>query len=489
LLSIQYLWAELTRRKGRTLLTAIGLGVGIGLVVAVSALTGGLEAAQGKVLEPLTGVGTDMTATRPIDADGDNQVSDSERSRLRDEAGPRRVGLGDLGDPGEKFTRTEYVPGGQLTFDQSDVAKVASIDSVADASPSLTLNEMTVSGTVPEDAGQPSGGGPQGRVGVVGGPESIDFESRSVTGIELDSADLGPVTLERLADGRFPISGKREALLASSYAKEEDLAIGDSTEIDGKKFEVVGTVATPLGGNSSDVYVELSQLQKLTDNEDRVNALHVRADGNDAVSSVAAAIPQQIDGAEVTTAQALAARVGGSVVDARKLADKLGFALQVVALLAAVLLAGLLTLNAIAKRTRELGTLKAIGWKRRRVVRQVLGETFAISMLGAAVGIFIGVGGAAIFSALDVQMTASVADTAVQIAGPGPAGPGPGGPFGAARSAVQTGSQAIDVDAVISGGLVALAVALALLAGLLTGAAGGLRAARLQPAAALRRLE
>ncbi len=484
--SIQYLWAELTRRKGRTLLTAIGLGVGIGLVVAVSALTGGLEQAQSKVLEPLTGVGTDMTVTRPIDADGDNEVSESERSRLQDESGPRRVDLREVGDPGEEFTRTEYMPGGQLTFDQADAAKVTSAASVADVTASLTLNEMTVTGTVPEEAPQPGAGGAVVRAG---GPDSIDFESRTVTGIELDSADLGPVTIERLADGRFPISGKREALLASSYAKEEGLAVGDSTAIDGKEFEVVGTVTTPLGGNSSDVYVELSQLQKLTDNEGRVNALHVRADGNDAVAAVAAAIPKQIDDAEVTTAQALAERVGGSVVDARKLADKLGFALQVVALLAAVLLAGLLTLNAIAKRTRESGTLKAIGWKRLRVVRQVLGETFAISLLGALVGIVVGVGGAAVFSALDVQMTASVAGTAAQTASAGGGPGGPGGPFGAAQSAVQAGSQAIGVDASISAGLVALAVALALLAGLLTGAAGGMRAARLQPAAALRRLE
>lgn len=38
-----YLFSELRRRKGRTLLTALGLGVGVGLVVTVSALTTGTE--------------------------------------------------------------------------------------------------------------------------------------------------------------------------------------------------------------------------------------------------------------------------------------------------------------------------------------------------------------------------------------------------------------------------------------------------------------
>ena len=143
--------------------------------------------------------------------------------------------------------------------------------------------------------------------------------------------------------------------------------------------------------------------------------------------------------------------------------------------------------EAIAKRTRELGTLKAIGWKRGRVVNQVLGETLAISMLGALVGIIIGVGGATAFTALDVQMTASVSN-GEQASGSGGPG-GPGGPPGVVQSSIQAGVEQIPVDAQVSFGLVALAVVLALLAGLATGAAGGLRAARLQPAAALRRLE
>jgi len=63
---LSYAWSELRRRRGRTFLTAIGLGVGVGLVVAVNALSAGLDEAQDQVLEPLTGVGTDMTVTRPL---------------------------------------------------------------------------------------------------------------------------------------------------------------------------------------------------------------------------------------------------------------------------------------------------------------------------------------------------------------------------------------------------------------------------------------
>src|SRR5882672_6525961 len=88
---VKYVFSELRRRKGRTLLTALGLGVGVGLVVAVSALSNGLDDAQHKVLEPLTGVGTDMTVSRPLTVSGTGsqqtfdggQLSQSEREKLR----------------------------------------------------------------------------------------------------------------------------------------------------------------------------------------------------------------------------------------------------------------------------------------------------------------------------------------------------------------------------------------------------------------------
>ncbi len=41
-------------------------------MIAVSALSRGLGDAQGEILEPLTGVGTDISVTRPIVVEGDD---------------------------------------------------------------------------------------------------------------------------------------------------------------------------------------------------------------------------------------------------------------------------------------------------------------------------------------------------------------------------------------------------------------------------------
>jgi len=70
---VSYMWAELRRRRGRTVLTALGLAIGVGLVIVVSALSTGLDEAQDEVLQPLTGVGTDMSVTRPLRVSGDGE--------------------------------------------------------------------------------------------------------------------------------------------------------------------------------------------------------------------------------------------------------------------------------------------------------------------------------------------------------------------------------------------------------------------------------
>ena len=338
---VTYMLAELRRRSGRTLLTALGLAVGVGLVVAVSALSKGLDDAQAKVLEPLTGVGTDLSVTRPITigADGPQGLSDADRKALRDEVGGGRVGLRNLGKPGERFTRDDFVPTGQLSFPSSRVSAIAKRDGVQDAAGSLTLSAIHIEGIVPEQQQRGQFRAPDA---APGGPENIDVASRTVTGVDVDKSALGAITPSQIVSGKYLSAGGAEAVLNLAYARQNNLSVGDEITLGKQKFEVVGLARTPLGGQASDIYVELGRLQKLAGREGRVNSINVRATSADEVAGVARGIRQSFEGSSVTTAEDLAGRVSGSLVDARKLADRLGNGLVIVALLAAFLIASLL---------------------------------------------------------------------------------------------------------------------------------------------------
>jgi ABC-type lipoprotein release transport system permease subunit len=360
----------------------------------VSALSTGLDRAQAEVLEPLTGGGTDMSVTRPIDIGEPGQggfpnLSDDERQRLREENEGGRLGLTDLGEPGTRFSRDTFTSGTQLSFSASEAADIRALDGVSAAAGGLTLNAIHVEGVVPERTEGPS-------------------------------------------------------------------------------------------GQASDVYVQLAQLQALADRKGRINTVYVRAESSDDVAAVADRIEQIVDGASVTTAEDLAARVSGTLVDAKNLAGKLGTALMIVGLAAAFLIASLLTLSSVTKRVRELGTLKAVGWPQRMVVRQVTAESLAQGLLGGALGVVLGVGGALLIGELAPTLEATVTTAA-------DAGPRFIGPFG--QGAVEPAATEVALGAPVSVGLVLAAVGLALLGGLVAGASGGLRAARLRPADALRHID
>ncbi len=229
---IHYISAELRRRRGRTLLTALGLAVGVGLVVVVSALSDGLDKAQDEVLEPLTGVGTDMSVARPlrVSSDGDSfragpgQLSEAEQRRLRRENGGGRFEL-PTGNPGEHFEQDDLVSTSQLSFSERQAEKVAALEGVEDVSTSLTLNSIHVEGTVPEQ-GDVVGGGP----GAGGGPpQNIDLKNFSVTGVDTGKPDLAQVTPGQITSGRY-LSDGREAVVTRSYARREDISIGEKRE-------------------------------------------------------------------------------------------------------------------------------------------------------------------------------------------------------------------------------------------------------------------
>lgn len=490
---VQYALAELRRRSGRTVLTALGLGVGVGLVVCVGALTQGLDDAQDEVLRPLTGVGTDMSVTRPIEiqSGGDGPqlgqggpgagLSDEEREQLREENGGARLGLQDRGEPGERFSDDRFVSTSQLSFPADEVGAIVGLDGAKAAAGGLTLSAVHIEGVVPETTQAPGRFGP-GQGG--GPPENLDIENRTVTGVDPTQPDLGGVTRGQVSSGAWfdAASKPYEAVVTASYAQRQDLAVGDTFDLADKTFTVVGLSEPPIGGQASDLYVELATLQKLADREDRVNTVYVRADDTGAVTPLSKEIAASFEGAKVTTASDLADRVGGSLVDAKNLSGKLGTALIVIGLLASVAIASLLTLSSVTKRIRELGTLKALGWRQGLVVRQVAGESLAQGALGGVVGVVLGVGGAALISAFGPTLEASVA------ASQSAAG-GPGGFLGFGSGQITSGTASVSLDAPVDPRLIAIAVGLALLGGLLAGAVGGLRASRLRPADALRHID
>uniref|UniRef100_UPI0009C07582 ABC transporter permease n=1 Tax=Streptomyces viridosporus TaxID=67581 RepID=UPI0009C07582 len=330
--------------------------------------------------------------------------------------------------------------------------------------------------------GGPGGGdsSPQGR--VRGGGAEFDVNSYTVYGTDVTEPALGPLTSSEITTGRTFEATETDAEVAvvdSAYAKEKELKAGDTVTVKGTGYKVIGIATATSGNAAANLYIPLKQAQTLADAEDEVTTVYVKATDSQRIDGVKSAIRKNIPGTTVTTSADLADTVSGSLSTASSLATGVGTWLSVTVLVAAFLVAGLLTSSAVSRRVREFGTLKALGWSSGRVTRQVAGEAVVTGLIGGALGIALGLAGAYAVTSAGPTLQARL--------GGGTGGPGGGGPGGPGRQAAQTLD--VTLGAPVDLTTLALAVGLALAGGLVAGAFGGLRASRLRPADALRRVE
>ena len=603
--SVSYAWNELRRRMGRTIVTAIGLAAGVGLVMGIIGVSQGLSDAQTKALSPLNSVGTSIIVTRTVAPTlstatttttaptngfgggngagagggffagrGGSALNSSDAAALAAANSSVITDLAKLGPPGTKFTHDFFVPGTLITFPSQSVSDVLKVKGVTSAVGALSLDALHETGTVPKitasvkTGGQTistsvkppvltaaqqtaertciegiinkqigstttttpsggSGGGGSGGGGFGGGrgggfrfgsgasaafakcltpaqkayqanvtvPERTINEvlnppttntttsTYTVAGVNPSNTTSGLVTKAQLVKGSWlstnPTTAKTQVLVTTAYASQKGLKVGQTLAINSVDYTIVGLVNPTLTGDISDVYFSLSNLQSLSSSKDRINEVLVSVANANDVNGVAKAIKKELPGATVLTSASLADQVTGSLSNARKLADDLGGALAVVVLLAAFLIAGLLTLSSVSKRVREIGSLRAIGWSRGRVVRQIMAETIGIGIVGGVLGIALGAVICLIIGAVGPALNLTSTGLAV-------------GASSVSGLLHQTTSASVATTVHLSAPIrpltIVIAFAGALLGGVIAGAVGGWRAARLSPASALRDL-
>ena len=365
-----YLRRELRRRQRQAVFIALGLALGVGLVITVTAASAGVKDAQGTVLHALYGVGTDVTVTKTPTAGSFNPGSFGFGFRSGTTKRPAA---------GTKIDTSTLAAGATLaSIGSSSVTTVAGLHDVSAAAGGLTLNDRTLSGTVPAinfngggGFGGGSGGGGSGGGGSGSGGQSFraNFSTNSfgVDGVDLSNGELGPLSSGKLSAGRtFTTSDASSdvGLLDSSYATQNKLSVGSTIAIGNSSgtttnFKVVGIVSEPAGDNPSDVYIPLAVAQKLANMKNDVNTIYVAASSSSAIPAVSGEIKKALPSDTVTTSSDLASEVTGSLSSASSLANNLGKWLAAAVLVAAFLLAILLTMAAVSRRTPEFGTLKA----------------------------------------------------------------------------------------------------------------------------------
>jgi putative ABC transport system permease protein len=476
-----YLRRELRRRMRQAIFIALGLALGVGLVVTVAAASAGVKKAESGVLSALYGVGTDVTVTGappgpPPRPGGPSKGNQNDQNNYGLEQGPN--GQPEICTSNGKCTSAAGKTIDQLTalmagISEAKVAEAARLPGVTAAAGGITLTDNT---TTFARSGSSL-------------PQASSF---TLDGVDTGEPSLGPLSSALLTSGHSFTAADADADVAvvdSGYATSENLKVGSVLTISAVKFTVIGIVSQAQATTPPDVYVPLARAQAMSLYAGNLNGgvttVYLTAASATDISSVGQEVARLLPGTTVTTASSLASQVTGSVSSAAKLANDLGRWLAVLVLLAAFAVACLLTVAAVTRRVAEFGTLKAIGWRTRRIVAQVLGESVVVGIAGAAVGVGLGFAGAAIVAAIAPKLFAIVgANTAPQASLPAGVRGAPIGSLGA----VQPHNVPVPWHPSVTAGPIGLAVTLAVAGALLAGSLGAWRIARLRPADALSRV-
>ncbi|HEX7172762.1 MAG TPA: ABC transporter permease [Candidatus Limnocylindria bacterium] len=323
---------NLARRRLRTGLTITGITIGIWALVVFSSMANKVDA--------LVSGGSDYYAGKIVVSDG---------------------GFGGLG-------------GQPMRLDQLD--DVRAIDGADVVMPAVTMIASEIQG-------------------VSFGPPDQVFGAPA-------GADEGRETyVPQVATGRsltVEDEGDDVTVLGSSIAQKRGVAVGDTISLQDHTFEVVGILEPTLSTPDVTIALPFSTAQVLV-HEDLPSLVRDQVEPTEIVSqfvvfpapgadhdAVADAIEARFPDVTALTGEGFDQSVGSSVALFNSIIVGIG--------LVSLIVGGLSVINtmamSVAERTREIGIKRAIGARRRRIIRELMVEAGVIGAIGGVLGVALG---------------------------------------------------------------------------------------------------
>ncbi|MFC1640929.1 ABC transporter permease [Patescibacteria group bacterium] len=336
----------LLTNKVRSLLTILGIVIGIGSVIGLMSLGSG---AQNSVESSISSLGTNIV-TIFEGADG----------------------FGGDSSPASSFAFSE-----PLTEDDYDFLNNKNqFPEIAEVSPVISSSFLVKYGK--------------------------EEEARSIFGVESNYEGMHNLNIEH---GRFitesDISNSRNVAVVGSDISNQSDALGDKILVDGKNFSIIGTLeeqgSTGFVDPDTNIYLpyttvgdkllqtdRLSQLEFTVEDEDRINiAMNVVTEK---LSDFRGVDPEEPDFTIFSSEQLI-----GTISEVTGIFTTLLAGIAAISLLVGGIGISNIMLVSVTERTKEIGLRKAVGARRRDILLQFLVEAVILTLLGGIIGILFGV--------------------------------------------------------------------------------------------------
>jgi putative ABC transport system permease protein len=196
----------------------------------------------------------------------------------------------------------------------------------------------------------------------------------------------------KLISGRMPHdAAERAVLLGRTAADVLKKKVGDKIQIETAELSVVGIVDGNAWVENGSVILALPIFQEITGNPDKINVIDIRVTPSTS--------PEEVDrlceeiNRLVPEGRAVVAGENIGKSEAYRIVQAMSWGTSLLAVLVGVLGVMNTMLMAVFERTQEICVLRALGWRRGRIIRMVLWESALLGLLGGVAGVLIGAGG------------------------------------------------------------------------------------------------
>jgi putative ABC transport system permease protein len=328
---------NLRRRLGKTLLLASGLTIGVAMVVAMLGITHRMQ----------------EDIERKLDEYGANIV-----------ISPRSESL-NLSYGGVTVTDASY---NIEELAQDDAAVITTIE-----------NSRNISAVAPKVMGSAHSG--ERSVLVVG----VDFAQEFRIKRWWRMTDTPGDAVGGYIDS--PVKGPREVIVGHAAASTLRLEKGATFSLEGEEFTVAGVLRENASQDDFAVFMALGEAQRLTGKEGRISMIEVSALCSDCpIEDIVAQISAKLPHAKVSAvrqAMTLKMQTVEQVI-------RFSVAVSVVVLLIGSLIVFVSMLSSVNERTKEIGVMRAMGFRQSHIVAVILMEAFAVSLAAGITGWVLG---------------------------------------------------------------------------------------------------
>src|SRR4051794_17549936 len=321
---LNYTLRNLVERKGTTLMTAVGIGLTVAVLVTSIAMTNGMNAVFAGSGHPLQV----LVLRKGTDAELNSTVKEENYQIIRRLPG---IATNAAGEPLAS-------PEGQTVVNLPSVENPNGMN-------------VTVRGLLP----------------------------------------VGVTMRERAAikQGRWNEPGKREVVVGEGIAARYPAArVGQTLKFGRGSWDVVGVFADGDSAHNSEIWTDLNQLRGDFEQQGGCNAVLIRAESPAAVKTFMEAVKNdQRLGATPWEEREYYKNLTKS--SSGQMLQFIGFFVSVVMAIGAGFAATNTMYAAVARRAREVGTLRALGFSRFSILRSFVFESICLALIGGLVGCLI----------------------------------------------------------------------------------------------------